>query len=96
MGEIKSSYEAALERMKERGLESEAKPLSDEQKQRISEIRSECAAKLAELDIMRTSELRKAADAEAVSKVEAHFAGKKSSVRREMEEQIESARRQGA
>lgn len=95
MGEIKSSYEAALERMKARGMDSEAKPLSDEQKQRISEIRSEYEAKLAELDIMRASELSKAIDPEAVSKVEAHFVEQRSSIMRQMEERIESVREKG-
>jgi hypothetical protein len=93
VGDIKSSYELALERLKERGIESEEKPLTEEQKRRIGEVRKEYEARLAELDIMAGPELREAQSQEDLAKVEAHIAEKRASLREEMEKRIESLRR---
>lgn len=93
MGEIKSSYEVALERMKERGLDSERAELTEEQRNRIAEIRKEFEAKLAELDIMVKSELGKVKEPDDAGKVEAHFTEQKASLRQEMEKRLEAARR---
>lgn len=51
MSALKSSYEIALEKIKGKGINNEI-PLSEEQKQRIAEIRRECEAKVAEKRIL--------------------------------------------
>ena len=52
---LKSAYELAMERLRtkdrEEGVE-ESKPLSDEQRHRITELRAESQAKLAEMEIL--------------------------------------------
>jgi len=48
---LKSAYEAALEKMKTMGID-DAQNLSDEQKDRISEIRNQYGAKIAEKKIL--------------------------------------------
>ena len=51
MGVLKSSYEVAMEKTKKMGIEDNLS-LSEEQKQRIAEIRRECKAKIAEKKIL--------------------------------------------
>jgi hypothetical protein len=55
MGEIKSSYEIALEKMGKMGVE-DSKPLTEEQKERIASVRSEYDAKIAEKKILLKDE----------------------------------------
>jgi len=51
MSELKSSYEIALARIKGMGIDESAS-LTEEQKQRIAEIKRECEAKTAEKKIL--------------------------------------------
>jgi lipase chaperone LimK len=51
MSELKTSYELALERMKGMGID-DTRSLTDEQKQRIAQIKRECEAKVAENKIL--------------------------------------------
>ncbi len=51
MSELKSSYEIALAKIKEQGID-EAPPLTEEQKHRIAEIKKEYEAKAAEKRIL--------------------------------------------
>lgn len=51
MTELKSSYEIALAKIKEQGI-AESTPLTEEQKQRIAEIKKEYEAKAAEKKIL--------------------------------------------
>ena len=51
MSELKSSYEIALARIKGMGID-ERTSLTEEQKQRIAEIKRECEAKAAEKKIL--------------------------------------------
>ena len=51
MSELKSSYEIALARIKDMGID-ESTSLTEEQKQRIAEIKRECEAKSAEKKIL--------------------------------------------
>jgi len=55
MSELKSSYELALERMKGMGIDEDLS-LTDEQKQRIADIKRECEAKIAENKILMREE----------------------------------------
>lgn len=95
MGEIKSSYEAAMERLKERGIETKEKALSAEQKEEIGEIRREFEAKLAELDIMAQSSRRKAQSREELEELEKRLGQERAALKEEMERRIEAVRRQG-
>jgi hypothetical protein len=52
---LKSAYELAMERLRTKDREDgveESKPLSDEQRRRITELRAESQAKLAEIEIL--------------------------------------------
>lgn len=51
MSELKSSYEIALAKIKEQGI-AESTPLTEEQKQRIAEIKKEYEAQAAEKKIL--------------------------------------------
>jgi len=51
MSELKTSYELALERMKGMGID-DTLSLTDEQRQRIAQIKRECEAKVAENKIL--------------------------------------------
>ena len=61
---LKSSYELALERLRKKDEASGVaqKPLTDEQKTAIAEVRSICEAKLAEQKVLHDSGLRRALD----------------------------------
>ena len=56
---MKTAYELAMERLKKKDEEAgiEAKPLTDEQKARIAEIRNFYEAKLAEVQVMHHSKI---------------------------------------
>jgi methenyltetrahydromethanopterin cyclohydrolase len=51
MASLKSSYEIAMEKMNKMGIE-ESRPLTEEEKKRIAEIKSEYDAKIAEKKIL--------------------------------------------
>jgi hypothetical protein len=72
----KSAYEIILERLKRQDREAgvEEKPLSDEQRERIAELRKVYEARLAEREILHHSSLRKALhDPEAVERLEEEY-----------------------
>jgi len=57
---LKSAYELAMERLRQADREqgvAERKPLTDEQKRRIAEVRQEAEAKRAEIKILRDKRL---------------------------------------
>lgn len=60
----KSAYEIALERLRQKDRQEgvEDRPLSDEQKARIGEVRQTYEARLAEREILHQSSLRKTED----------------------------------
>ena len=59
---MKSAYELALERLEAQGIERpDAGALSDEARQRMSEVRQKAQAKLAQLEILHQERLTKAA-----------------------------------
>src|SRR5262245_29214682 len=75
--EPKSALELAMEKLRRRDEEAgvgKSTPLREDQKQRIAEIRREYEARLAQLEIMREAELRKALaspdPAEAIAKLD--------------------------
>ena len=59
-GKLKSAYELALEKLEKEDPSITRDPLSEEQKQKIAEIRKTFQARIAERRIMMESEMRKA------------------------------------
>ncbi|HZN54035.1 MAG TPA: hypothetical protein VFB67_01825 [Candidatus Polarisedimenticolaceae bacterium] len=93
---LKSAYDLAMERLrakdKAEGVE-ERSPLSDAQKRRIAELRSEAKAKLAELEILHRKSLKEAKDAEATAKLEENYATDRGRVESRLADAIERARK---
>jgi hypothetical protein len=92
----KSAYEIILERLKQRDREAgvEDKPLSEEQRQRIAELRKVYEAKLAEREILHQSSLRKAdQDPEALERLEQEYRRDRERIGDERERKIEAVRR---
>ena len=73
---LKSAYELAMERLQDRdrdeGVE-QTEPLTDEQKQAITELRSQAQAKLAEAEILHKKDLTAADDPEKLTQLEEHY-----------------------
>ncbi|MCH6567754.1 MAG: hypothetical protein IH801_05230 [Nitrospinae bacterium] len=94
---LKSAYERAMERLKEKGLEPADTTLTDEQKHEIGEIRREFDAKVAELNIMMQSAIKKSQTDEEgsvpVADIEARIASEKASLMSKMEKRVEAVRR---
>ncbi len=71
----KTAYEIALERLKkkDRAEGVEERPLSDEQRARIGELRRVYEARLAEREILYQSARRKAGDLEELDRLEEEY-----------------------
>jgi len=91
---MKSAYELAMERL------SKATPtvkLTDEQKKQIADLESQCAAKIAERELLLQGEIAKAADkgdAEAFEQLEKQLVSNRKSLRADFEakkDQVRSA-----
>ncbi len=94
----KSAYELALERLRRRDREQgvEEKPLSDEQRARIAELRRIYEARLAEREILHQSSLRKSGhDPEAVEKLEEEYHRDRERIASERDRKIEGVRSGG-
>jgi hypothetical protein len=94
----KSAYEIILERLKRQDREQgvEEKPLSDEQRERIAELRKIYEARLAEREILHESSLRKAAqaqDAEAFERLEEEYRRDRERIGSERDRKIDEARK---
>jgi hypothetical protein len=92
---MKTAYELAMERL------SKAAPtvkLTAEQKAQLAELESQCAAKIAERELLLQGEIAKAAergDAEATGQLEKQLVSDRKSLRADFEEKKERVR-QGA
>jgi hypothetical protein len=94
---LKSAYELAMERLKakdrDEGVET-AGPLSAKQKGRITELRQEAQAKLAELEILHKKNLAGIrGDPDEVKKVEDHYRTDRSRVESRLESAIARAKK---
>lgn len=92
----KSAYQLALERLQRKDREQgiEERPLSDEQRAGIAELRRVYEAKLAEREILHQSSLRKAGyDPEAVEKLEEEYRRDRERITAERDRKLEAARR---
>ena len=94
---LKSAYELAMERLRAKDREAgveESKPLTPEQKERISELRVQAKAKFAELEIMRRDKLAETqGDPEKIAEVEEHFATDRRRVESSRDEAIAEVRK---
>lgn len=93
---MKTAYELAMERL------SKASPsvkLSEEQKRQIAELDSQCAAKIAERELLLQGEIVKAVDKgdeEGVRQLEKQLVSDRKSLRAEFDEKKEKVRSQSA
>ena len=71
----KSAYELAMERLRKQDAETgaESRPLTDEQRAAIAEVRNFYEAKAAEVEVLHQSALRRAADPDALALLEEHY-----------------------
>jgi hypothetical protein len=89
---MKSAYELAMERL------SKASPtvkLSEEQKRQIAELESQCAAKIAERELLLQGEIVKAVDkgdSEATAQLEKQLVSDRKSIRADFEEKKDKVR----
>ena len=93
---LKSAYELAMDKLrardKEKGVE-ETKSLTEEQKARIAEVRSQAKAKLAEIEILWQSKRRGLAhDPEGLEKAEQEYVADRARVEQRAETEIAGIR----
>ena len=91
----KSAYEIILERLKKKDREDgvEERLLSGEQKDRIAEVRRFYEARLAEREILHQSSRRKAADLEALDKLEEEYRRDRERIASERDRKVDEARK---
>ncbi len=93
---MKSAYELAMERL------SKASPtvkLTEQQKRQIADLESQCAAKIAERELLLQGEIVKAVDkgdAEAIVQLEKQLVSDRKSLRSNFEEKKAKVRDQTA
>jgi hypothetical protein len=92
--EPKTAYELILERLKQkdRAQGVSEKPLSDEKKARIAELRKVYEAKLAEREILHQSERRKAGDPETLEALEQEYRRDRERIAGERDRKIDAVR----
>lgn len=93
---MKSAYELAMERLNKL---SPTVKLSDEQKNQLAELESQCAAKIAERELFLKGEMAKAidkGDAEALEQLEKQLVSDRKSLRAEYDEKKEKVRQSSA
>jgi hypothetical protein len=89
---MKSAYELAMERLSKT---SPTVKLSDAQKKEIADLESQCAAKIAERELLLKDEIVKAidkGDAEAMEQLEKQLASDRKTIRAQFEEKKEKVR----
>lgn len=90
----KSAYELAMERLRQKDREAGVtdRPLTDEQKTKIAEIRQFYDAKLAEREILHQDSLRKARSHEEVAKLGEELTQDRGRLERERDRKIAEVR----
>jgi hypothetical protein len=93
-GAPKSAYELAMERLKSRDEAAgiEHKPLTDEQKVTIAEIRNFYQAKLAEIEVLLQGKLKTVVDPEERAARESEYRRDRERLISERDAKIEKAR----
>jgi hypothetical protein len=90
----KSAYEIALERLRQKDREAGVsdRPLTDEQKTKIAEIRKFYDAKLAEREILHQDALRKARSYEEITKLSEELTQDRGRLERERDRKVAEVR----
>jgi len=90
----KSAYEIILERLKKKDHDEgvEDRPVTDEQRARIAEVRKVYEARLAEREILYQSARRKAQDLETFDKLEEEYRRDRERIVSERDRKIDEAR----
>lgn len=93
----KSAYELAMERLRSKDREAgvEERPLSDEQKARIAELRRVYEAKLAEAEIMKRQKLSRVRDLAEQELVEEEYQRDRERITAERDRKLDDARKAG-
>ena len=93
-GVPKTAYELAMERLRKRDADSgvEHRPVTDEQKTQIAEIRNFYQAKIAELEVLHQSKLRRIAAPEEGAALEAEYRQDRERLTAERDRKIEKIR----
>ncbi len=91
----KTAYEIILDRLKRKDREAgiEEQPLDDARRARIAELRRVYEAKLAEREILHQSERRRAADLEALDRLDEEYRRDGERIAAERDRKIEAVRR---
>ena len=94
-GAPKSAYELAMERLKKKDAEAgiESKPITDEQKAAIAEIRSFYQARIAEIELLHQGNMAKALDPADQAALEQNYRRDRERLVSERDYKIEKARR---
>jgi aminoglycoside phosphotransferase len=95
--EPKTAYELILERLKKKDHDEgvEERPVSDDQRARIAELRNVAKAKLAEREIFFNQARRQAADPEALAALEEEYRRDRERIQSERDRKIEQVRGEG-
>ena len=90
----KSAYELAMERLrqKDRDLGEEQRPLSDEQRAQLSEVRRFYEAKLAEMEILHRSSRLKVREADELETLEEQYRGERERLSHERDAKLDAIR----
>jgi hypothetical protein len=90
----KTAYEIILERLRQRDREEGVKerPLSDEQRARIAEVRRTYQAKLAEREILYRAARKQATDVEELDRLEEEYRRDRERIASERDRKIDQAR----
>ena len=94
----KSAYELAMERLRKKDAESgaESRPLTDEQRTAIAEVRNFYEAKAAEVEVLHQSAMRRALEPDARTLLEEQYRRDRERLNSERDSKIERIRRGGA
>jgi hypothetical protein len=91
---LKSAFELAMERLRKRDEETgtEHRPLTDQQKAAIAEVRTFYQAKIAEQEVLQQSRLRKTLDPAEYALIEAELQRDRERLLSERDTKIEKIR----
>lgn len=90
----KSALELAMARLRQKDKDSgvEERPLTDQQRARLADIRRVYEARLAEREILHQGDLRKARDHEELEKLEQEYRRDRERIQGEREKKLAEAR----
>jgi hypothetical protein len=93
----KSAYELAMARLRQKDREAglAERPLTEEHRARIAEVRQFYEAKLAEVEILHRSALAKAADEDALAEIEQQYRRDRERLIGERERKLTQLREEG-